>query len=121
MDERGRNKGSENGAAEKEYQMGTRRTDGGLCLLSGSRGILASEEEDETAPSKKVLLLQFWPSMTDGGGDNMCQSSLFDLENESTGRSRCIWRVQKEATQRQTGRESRQGSDNMPNSHLSAR
>ena len=25
MDERGRNKGSENGAAEKEYQMGTPR------------------------------------------------------------------------------------------------
>ena len=75
-----------------------------FCLEA--EGFSPHSEEDETAPSKKVLLLQFWPSMTDGcGGGNMCQSSLFDLENGSAGRSRCIWRVQKEATQRQTGRE----------------
>ena len=108
MDER---RGEETKAVKTELQKKSTkwgrngRTEVYVFCLEAEGFSPHSEEEDETAPSKKVLLLQFWPSMTDGGGDNMCQSSLFDLENESAGRSRCIWRVQKEATQRQTGRE----------------
>ena len=47
-EERGRNKGSENGAAEKEYQMGTQRTEEEVYVfcLEAEGFSPRSEEED---------------------------------------------------------------------------